>query len=216
MAKKTTKKQEEEKALPKELPSGPTVTVIKTAQASKLSPRGDGLITYQIGRCDDALMVRISGNESSGRYSKEWVSVEKIRNALSKVSKAAESFKAALLLRAAWKGKSSCNGGFGAAILLGENLLIREDNPKKKSMLKLSSPDAIEVWEKKLLAEEVPNDAEIVPLHPPKPQPFFKKKDMESEGGDEPEENPEVDPEEKDPEPKGNADIDPEEKDPES
>ncbi len=181
MPRKTTKKQGEEKATPKIVPNGPMVTIIKTAQAAKLSPRGDGLITYQVGRHGDTVLVRISGNESSGRFSKEWVPVEKIRDALSKVPKGADSFKAAHLLRAAWKGKSSCNGGFGAAILLAEDLLAREDDPKKKSMLKLADPDVLDTWEKAMLALKAPEDAKVVPLQP-KVKPFFAKKKTDDEG----------------------------------
>ena len=186
MPKKATKKKEETSTEAKV--EEPTVTIIKTAQAAKLSPRGDGLISYQLARRGDALLLRISGNESSGRFSKEWVAVEKIRDALSKIPKGTESFKTALLLRAAWKGKSSCNGGFAAAIFVAENVFAREDNPKKKSMLKLSSPDAIEVWEKKVLEMPVPEDAEVVPLFPPKPKPFRKK--AEGDGAGEPQGEP--------------------------
>lgn len=181
MPRKTTKKQGEEKATPKGVPNGPMVTIIKKAQAAKLSPRGEGQITYQVGRHGDAVVVRISGNESSGRFSKEWVPAEKIRDALSKIPKGAESFKAALLLRAAWKGKSSCNGGFAAAIFVAENILAREDDPKKRSMLKLSSPDALDTWEKAMLAQKVPEDAEVVPLHPPKVKPFSAKEKTNDE-----------------------------------
>jgi hypothetical protein len=191
MPRKTTKKKEEASTEAKV--KEPMVTIVKTAQAAKLSPRGDGLISYQLGKLGDALLVRISGNESSGRFSKEWVPVEKIRDALSKVPKGAESFKAALLLRGAWKGKSSCNGGFAAAIFVAENVFAREDDPKKKSMLKLSAPDALEVWEKKVLEVPVPEDAEVVPLHPPKAKPFFAKKKTDDEGEDEKTATPEND-----------------------
>ncbi len=110
--------------------------------------------------------------------------MEKIRDALSKAPKGAASFKAALLLQEAWQGKSSCNGGFAAAILIAEKLLVRDEDPKKKGIQKRASPDAIEAWEKRLLAEELPENVETVPLHPPKPKPFFKKAaDTEKDGG---------------------------------
>jgi hypothetical protein len=193
MPRKTTKKKEEDKGTEAKVEE-PMVTVIKTAQAAKLSPRSqDSLISYQLGRHGDTVLVRISGNESSGRFSKEWVPVEKIRDALSKVPKGAESFKAALLLRGAWKGKSSCNGGFAAAILVAENVFAREDDPKKKSMLKLSLP--LDEWTKQMLEIPVPEDAEVVPLHPPKVKPFFKKSEepAEGEGEDEKTATPEND-----------------------
>jgi hypothetical protein len=55
-------------------------------------------------------------------------------------------------LKTAWKGQSSCNSGFGAAILRGENVFASDEDPKKKGMLKLASPDALDAWEKKVLA----------------------------------------------------------------
>jgi hypothetical protein len=152
------------------------VTVLKTAQAEKLSPRGDGQLTYQVGRVDETVVLRISGNESSGRFSREWVAVEAVGASLAQLPKNAETFKGALALRTAWKGQSSCNSGFGAAILKAEGVFVAHEDPKKKGMLKLSSPDALDVWEKSVLDMKMPKDAEQVLLNPPKPQPFFKKK----------------------------------------
>jgi hypothetical protein len=157
--------------------SGPMVTVLKTAQAEKLSPRGDGRLTYQVGRVDETVVLRISGNESSGRFSKEWVTAESIRKSLAQLPKNAETFKGALALRTAWKGQSSCNSGFGAAILKAEGVFVAHEDPKKKGMLTLSSPDALGDWEKAVLAMDVAKDAERVPLDPPKPESPFKKKD---------------------------------------
>ena len=48
------------------------VTVLRTGTATKLSPRGNGQLTYQVGRMDDTVLLRISGNESSGRFSRAW------------------------------------------------------------------------------------------------------------------------------------------------
>jgi hypothetical protein len=154
----------------------PMVTVLKTGTAPKLSPRGDGKLTYRVGRMGDEILVQIFGNESSGRFSKEWVTVDAIRKSLSKLPKGAESFKGALALKSAWNGRSSCNSGFGAAILKAEGVFVADEDPKKKGMLKLPAPDALDTWEQAILALPVPKDAEQVPLHPPKPVPFFAKK----------------------------------------
>ncbi len=45
MPRKTSKKQGEEKEGAQEVSGGPMVTIIKTALAAKLSPRGEGKIT---------------------------------------------------------------------------------------------------------------------------------------------------------------------------
>lgn len=164
--------------------TGPMVTVLKEAQTSKLSPRGDGQLTYQVGRMDDTVLLRISGNESSGRFSKEWVTADAIRNSLTQLPKGVESFKGALALKSAWNGRSSCNSGFGAAILKAEGVFAADEDPKKKGMLTLSAPDALDAWEKNVLAMKVQKDAEQAPLHPPKPKPFFAKKKDDAEDGE--------------------------------
>ncbi|MBI1320219.1 MAG: hypothetical protein GC168_14925 [Candidatus Hydrogenedens sp.] len=174
--KKKTDKTKEEAAAASPEAAEPMVTMLKTSTAPKLSPRGDGQLTYQIGRMDDTVLLRISGNESSGRFSKEWVTAEAIRRSLVQLPKGTKSFKGALALKTAWKGQSSCNSGFGAAILKAEGVFAADEDPKKKGMLQLAAPDALDTWEQAVLAMKVPKDAEQVPLHPPKPKPFFAKK----------------------------------------
>jgi hypothetical protein len=153
----------------------PMVTVIKKATASKLSPRGDGKLFYQVGRIGDNILLRISGNDSSGRFSKEWVGCEALQDSLNRLGNL-KAFKGAVALKSAWKGKSSCNSGFGAGILKAEGVFTTHPDPKKKGMLCLSSPDALAVWEQKMLELPIPKDAETVLLHPPKPIPNFLKK----------------------------------------
>ena len=181
MPKKTKKTEEAAPAAanavtPTPAPEEAMVTLLKTTNAPKLSPRGGGLLTYQVGRMGETVLLRIHKNDSSGRFSAEWVSVEAIRKSLAQLPKGATSFKGAVALKTAWKGQSSCNSGFGAAILRGENVFASDEDPKKKGMLKLASPDALDAWEKRVLALPVPKDAERVPLHPPKPVPNFAKR----------------------------------------
>lgn len=154
-----------------ETPPGELVTVIKTGNAAKLSPRGDGALTFQVGRIADTIHLRIFHNESAGRFSREWVTVEAIRSALAKLPKGQPLFKAAVGLKPAWKGQSSCNSGFGAAILKSEGVLVSD--VEKKGMMRLASADALDKWEQSMLAIKVPKDAEKVPLHPQKAVPNF-------------------------------------------
>ena len=170
-----------------EAPSGPMVTILKVGTAAKLSPRGTGELTYQVGRMGDAVLLRIYKNDSSGRFSNEWVAVDAIRKSLSQLPKGVTSFKGAVALRSAWLGQSSCNSGFGAAILRAEKVFAADPDPKKKGLLKLSAPDALDEWEKSILALPIAKDAEQVLLHPPKAKPFFarKKDDVASEPVDE-------------------------------
>ena len=158
----------------------PMVTILKSATAAKLSPRGGGELTYQIGRMENTVLLRISGNDSSGRFSKEWVPAQAIRRSISQLPRGASSFKGAVALRTAWKGQSSCNSGFGAAIMRAEGVFASDEDPKKKGMLKLAAPDALDQWEHGVLALPLPKDAERVLLNPPKPKPFFGKRNGDS------------------------------------
>jgi hypothetical protein len=172
----------------------PMVSILKVATAAKLSPRGGGELTYQVGRVGDAVVLRIHKNDSSGRFSSEWVTVDAIRKSLSQLPKGVTSFKGAVALRSAWTGLSSCNSGFGAAILRAEAVFAADPDPKKKGMLALASPDALQAWEQGILALPVPADAEQVLLHPPKAKPFFaRKKDGEAAAGDAPDPSDESD-----------------------
>lgn len=152
----------------------PMVAIVKTANAPKLSPRGDGQLTYQVGRMADTVLIRISGNESAGRFSKEWVAVAAIRKTLASQPKGTDLFKCAHVLRGAWKGKSACNGGFAGSILKTEGVFAAD--PEKKGMVRLTAPTALDDWELKMLAIKVPKDAERVPLIPPKPLPNFVRR----------------------------------------
>jgi hypothetical protein len=168
-----------------EAPSEPMVTILKTATAPKLSPRGGGELTYQLGRMNSTVFLRIHKNDSSGRFSNEWVSVESIRRSLAQLPKGVSSFKGAVALKSAWKGQSSCNSGFGAAILRAEKVFAADPDPKKKGMLMLAS-DMLE-WEASVLALPVPKDAERVLRQPPKAKPFFsRKKDVATAAEDAP------------------------------
>ncbi len=152
------------------------VTIINTGMAAKLSPRGGGMLTYQIGRNDANVLLRIHKNDSTGRYSREWLGIPAIRSALTRIPKSQTSFKGAVAMTPAFTGRSACNGGFLAAILRAEGVFVAEDDPKKKGMLKLASPDALDTWEKQVLAFPVPKDAEQVLLNPPKAIPNFAKR----------------------------------------
>lgn len=158
-------------AAPEADPQSAMVTIIKTGTAAKLSPRGDGQLTFQVGRVGDAIHLRIYHNESAGRFSKEWVPIDSLRAALGKLPKNQPHFKAATGLRPAWKGQSACNSGFGAAILKSEGVLVTD--VEKKGMMRLAAADALDKWEQVMLAIKVPKGAEQVPLFPPKPTPNF-------------------------------------------
>jgi hypothetical protein len=168
-----------------EASSEPIVTVLKVAQATKLSPRGDGRLTYRVGRIGDTILLQLFANAASGRFSKEWTGVAAIRNSLAKLPKGARSFRGALALKSAMVGRSSCNSSFLACVLKAEGVFVADADPKKKGMLMLASPEAIDQWEASILALPVPKDAEQVLLHPAI-KPFFAKKKDDAIAGDMP------------------------------
>jgi len=156
--------------------SEPMVAIIRTSTAPKLSPRGGGALTFQVGVMGNAVLLRIHKNDSSGRFSAEWINVDAIRRALAQLPKGQNSFKGAVAMTPAFKGRSSCNGGFLAAILRAEKVFAADPDPKKKGMLQLASDQALEKWVESVLKQPVPPAAEQVPLNPPKAKPFFAKK----------------------------------------
>ena len=156
--------------------AGEIVTVIKTNTAQKLSPRGDGALTFNVGKIGETVFVRLAANSSSGSHSKEWVALKAIRRALADASQGAASFKGAPQLNAAFVGRSSTNGGFLCAVLVAEGLLVRD--AEKKGMLSLASATALDRWERAMLAVKLPKDAEKLPLHPPKVVPNFGKREQ--------------------------------------
>ena len=44
----------------------PDVVIVRTATAAKLSPRGEGGVTYQVGRVGDGVHIRIDKNNGAG------------------------------------------------------------------------------------------------------------------------------------------------------
>jgi len=101
------------------------VVAYKTAKASKLSLRSEGLLTYQLGFVESVnqLFVCIQANDTGGYFSKEWVPLDAVLSCLKPVIDAKSSLTASLL-KSAFVSKSQNNAGFLAAILKAEGLLV--------------------------------------------------------------------------------------------
>ena len=110
----------------------PDVVIVRTATAPKLSPRGEGGITYQVGRVGLDVYIRIEKNEGGGSFSKEWVPAEKIRAAITSAMRRGEPFKSDALA-AAFVGKSQCNSGFLVAALRAEGIFSADAEHKGMS-----------------------------------------------------------------------------------
>lgn len=166
----------------KEMPvENPDVVIVRTATAAKLSPRGEGGITYQIGRVQDAVYMRIVGNESGGRHSKEWVPLDRVRSAMTRGMLRGEPFKSTAMV-SAFEGRSQNNSGFLVAAMRAEGLVGADAKHKGMSVM----TGDIDAWE--LAAREAAPSMkdgvpETVPLHPV-PKELKPQGASDGDGGD--------------------------------
>lgn len=124
-------------------PAAAAVRIIQRQQAAKLSPRATGYITYEIGVDPRALpqgdlskaknwtlpevFIRITGNDSSGYFSDEWVSFTRIQACLAELPPV--PFKAKVF-QGLFERRGANNHGFLGAALKQEKLLIADtDKP---------------------------------------------------------------------------------------
>ena len=163
--------------------SAATVTVVRTKRCEKLNPaRGGGSITYQVGRDQvgrdqgGQAFLRLLSNEGGGRFSREWVSFEKLRTCFPPAVLKGAPFKANAL-GAAFKGRSTTNGGFLTAVARAEGL-AREDAEHRGMSLLLC--DDFDAWVQGVLdADPEQNEdgsVKLEPLHPPAKGSPFKPK----------------------------------------
>ncbi len=112
---------------PVEVPdTRPTYRLIREARAPKLSLRSTGSLTYQVLTDEDrsGVWLRIAVNHEGGCFSDEAVPLAAIRDCLRDL--APDAAPQALTFKPAFVGRSTCNGGFLAAVLLAEGLLGRD------------------------------------------------------------------------------------------
>lgn len=123
--------------------------LIEKGVASKLSPKSAGAVFFQLAVKDEdkSLHVRISGNEGGGLYSKEWVSVTAIIDALTPVKD--QTFKSNVFKKV-MVGKSSNNVSFLSGILRSADIGLIEPSPEGTFLHKL--PADFELKCKTLLA----------------------------------------------------------------
>lgn len=130
-------------------PSLPEVViVIREAAADKISARGDGRIHYLVGYLPDKsdVLLKIVSNDSSGLFSREWLSFNKIQSILADLPAESSFFPKAL--KDAFAGRSANNHSFLGAILLAEKLLERD--VEKANQVKRAA--GLEDWLKAVLS----------------------------------------------------------------
>jgi hypothetical protein len=142
---KQKERQKEQEAQSTETPAAanPDVVIVRSAEAAKLSPRGEGGIAYQVGRVGGDVYVRIEKNHGGGSCSKEWVPVEKIRACITPAMRRGEPFKSGALA-AGFAGRSQCNSGFLVAVLRAEGIFSAD--PEHKGMSRMTGD--LDAWEK--------------------------------------------------------------------
>jgi hypothetical protein len=102
------------------------IRILKIAHCPSVS--GKSTLTYHIG-CTAAceICLRIYANTAAGMFSQEWVSWHAIEEAL---SRHVTGFTSAAF-RSLIQGKSQNNAGFLLAVLLQEQLVIKEGDQKR-------------------------------------------------------------------------------------
>ncbi|RCV91611.1 hypothetical protein [Billgrantia montanilacus] len=106
-----------------------TIRIFKKATCSKLSPRGNGELTYHLGYRDEdgQVLLRVTGNASSGYFSQEWIALEDIEALMT--AENGHGFKA-ILFKPLYQQKGANNHGFLGAALKAEGIVeVDEEQP---------------------------------------------------------------------------------------
>ena len=154
------------------------VAIVATRKCGKLNPaRGGGAIEFQIGRIGAEIFLRLLSNEGSGRHSREFVPLSRVRACFSPGVLAGQPFKANLMSQA-FRARSTTNSGFITAVLRAEGLAVEDPEHKGMSLL---CGDFDEWAEAMRTAEPEKNgdgSVKMEPLVPPKREnPFAAAKD---------------------------------------
>lgn len=106
-----------------------TIRILKKATCPKLSPRGNGELTYHLGYRDEdgQVFLRVTANASSGYFSQEWITLKEIE-ALT-AAENGHGFKA-ILFKPLYQQKGANNHGFLGAALKAEGIVeVEEEQP---------------------------------------------------------------------------------------
>ena len=133
--------------------------ILKIGHCPSIS--GKSTLTYHIGCNEDGdIHIRIHANSAAGMFSQEWVSWTAIEETL---SRHVTGFTSAAF-RGLIKGKSQNNAGFMLAVLLQEQLVIKEGD-QKRSYTCLDSGAFLDQINR-LLASDVSLQADDNPTNP--------------------------------------------------
>ncbi|GAB6194377.1 hypothetical protein [Desulfocastanea catecholica] len=120
----------------KKLNETPTVRIIDRGECPKLTPRGQGILSYEFGVNDDEFFIRIAANSQGGTCSFEWIPLKTVESLL---EDAEESFPA-VIFKKAFISRSANNHGYLAAILKAVKVIAADpDQPAKLAFLSFDS-----------------------------------------------------------------------------
>jgi hypothetical protein len=141
---------------------------LKQGQADKIGQRTAGLIHYEVltNKAKNQLWLRITANDSGGFFSKECISMEVTKTCLKGIPRTQPFLSKQLAF--AFKGRSSNNAGFLAAILRAEGLL----GPVPDHPFMHLQQGQWEPWVQSLLKGE----GEMIDLTPQPKEPSAKQK----------------------------------------
>ena len=118
-----------------------TIRILYAGTCPKLTARGKGDLSYELGIDDTGeSQVRISGNVSTGAFSNEWLTLDRIKSLLDHTAEQKKPFPS-IVLESLFDGRSSNNYGYLAAILIAEKVLVVL--PTKPVMLSIGEWDTI-------------------------------------------------------------------------
>lgn len=101
--------------------------IVLQGKGKKLSPKTDNHVFFElaINDEDNALYLRLSGNEGGGLHSKEWLNLQSIIDLLDQ--QVDKPFKSTVV-KSVFSGASANNAGFLCAVLRGIGLIIQSGN----------------------------------------------------------------------------------------
>jgi hypothetical protein len=117
--------------------NNPTIRIIYRGDCPKLTPRGQGTLSYEFGVNADELFIRIAANSQGGTCSFEWIELQTVEGLLQNNT---EKNFSAILFRKAFVSRSANNHGYLAAILKAVKVIgVSPDQPAKLTFLSFDS-----------------------------------------------------------------------------
>ena len=154
------------------------IRIVFQGECSKLTARGKGALSYELGVESKEHFIRIAGNSQGGTYSVEWISIKSVETLLENPDPKNPAITA-VLFKKVFVGRSANNHGYLAAILREENVIahdpqqatqltylsFKEIKAKIKSLQDIDLPDhiAASLKEKKaaVIKKPVPNKKKV-------------------------------------------------------